>query len=139
MSPFDPGDARALLAAALADGARVVAAIAGATIVGVALAAPSQTRVATECVLAVGVAPAWRRAGVATALLRALVGGCPDGHSMEASFGVAERDVVEPQAIDERRAIARRLLERAGFVLTSASPDLARDDRWAFAARLGPR
>ena len=139
MPPFDPGDGRALLAAALADGARATAAIAGATIVGVAVAAPSQTRVATECVLAVGVAPAWRRAGIATALLRALVAGCPDGSSMEASFGVAERDVVEPVAIDERRVIARRLLERAGFVLTSAAPELARDDRWAFAARLGPR
>ncbi len=141
--PFDPGDGRALLAGALADGGRAVAAVAGSTIVGVAVAAPSAAapsaaRRGTETLLALGVAPAWRRDGLAAALLRALVDARPDGGSMEARVGVAERDVVEPLAIETRVAVARRLLEGAGFALRPVSPDVARDDRWAVEGTLGP-
>jgi hypothetical protein len=57
---------------------------------------------------------------------------------MEALFGVAERDVVEPLPADVRLDVARRLLAGAGFVPRPASPDVARDDRWAIAGRLDP-
>jgi ribosomal protein S18 acetylase RimI-like enzyme len=136
--PFDPDDGRALLAGALAGGARVVAGVAGSTIVGVAVAAPVADGTRDESLIAVGVAPAWRRAGLAGALLRALADGRPAGAAMEARVGVAERDVVEPLPVETRIAVARRLLERAGFATRPVPPDVARDDRWAIAGRLEP-
>ncbi len=62
--------------------------------------------------LAIGVAPAWRRQGLATALLGSLA----DAGVAELSvqWTVAERDVIEPLDVADRRAIARRLVERAG-------------------------
>jgi acetoin utilization protein AcuC len=135
--PFDAEDGRTLLAGALADGARVVAALSGSLIVGAAVAAPS-ARQRSEDLLAVGVAPAWRRAGLALTLLRALADGRPAGGAMEALFGVAERDVVDPLPGDVRTDVARRLLVGAGFVPRPVSPDVARDDRWAIAGRLDP-
>ena len=141
VSPFDPGDARSLLAEALRGGARVVAAIAADWVVGVAVAAPATgTRAAAvESLLAVGVAPGWRGAGLARALLGALVETRPRGVALEAQVGVAERDVVEPEDVQTRIAVARRLLEGAGFALRAPTPDVARDDPFAIAARLGPR
>jgi acetoin utilization protein AcuC len=136
--PFDPDDGRALLAGAIAGGARVVAGVAGPTIVGVAVAAPVADVTRDESLLALGVAPAWRRAGLAGALLRALADGRPAGAAMEARVGVAERDVVEPLPVETRIAVARRLLERAGFAIRAVSPDVERDDRWAIAGRLEP-
>jgi GNAT superfamily N-acetyltransferase len=115
-----------------------VAAVAGSLVVGAAVAAPGATGRRTEELLAVGVAPAWRRAGLAGTLLRALADGRPAGGAMEARFGVAERDVVDPLPVDVRTDVARRLLEGAGFVPHPASPDIARDDRWAIAGRLDP-
>lgn len=149
--PFDPGDGRALLEAALADGARVVVALAGDAIVGAAVAARSSiegsstraggssTRAGTESLLAVGVAPAWRGDGLGTALLRALVEGRPTGVSMEAQVGVAERDVVEPADVVGRIAVARRLLEGAGFAVRAPSPDVSRDDPHAVGGHLAAR
>ncbi|MEW6225854.1 MAG: hypothetical protein AB1627_14615, partial [Chloroflexota bacterium] len=134
--PFDPDDGRALLAAALAAGGRVVAGVAGSTIVGVAVAAPAAAGSGDESLLALGVAPAWRRAGLAGALLGALVAGRPAGAAMEARIGVAERDVVEPLPVETRIAVGRRLLEGAGFAIRPVPPDVARDDRWAVAGRL---
>ena len=139
IAPFDPGDGRSLLGGALADGARVMTAVAGSTIVGVAVAAPAAGEPGTESLLALGVAPAWRRAGLATALLRALVEGRPGETRLEARVGVAERDVVEPLPVETRLSVARRLLERSGFVLRRVPPDVERDDRWAIAARLESR
>ena len=111
VAPFDPGDAHALLRAAARDGARVVVAASGTTIVGVAVAAPSATEPAVESLLALGVAPGLRGAGLGRALLRALVDGRPPRTPMEARVGVAERDVVEPADVDTRLEIARRLLD----------------------------
>ncbi|HYO43828.1 MAG TPA: acetoin utilization AcuC family protein, partial [Candidatus Limnocylindrales bacterium] len=90
VAPFDPADACDLLASALRDGARVVAAVSASVIVGVAVAAGSATAPATESLLAVGVAPGFRGQGLGRALLRALVDGRPPGTAMEARFGVAE-------------------------------------------------
>ena len=147
VSPFDPHDVRSLLGAALGDGARVVAALADDTVVGVAVAAPATGEAAAaagragavESLLAVGVAPGWRGAGLARALLGALVAGRPAGVAMEAAVGAAERDVVEPLDAETRIVVARRLLEGAGFAVRSASSDVTRDDRLAIVARLGPR
>jgi GNAT superfamily N-acetyltransferase len=147
VSPFDPGDGRSLLAAALRDGARVVAAITGDWVVGVAVAARAaggreaapDRAAGVESLLAVGVAPGWRGAGLARGLLGALVETRLPGVALEALVGVAERDVVEPADVQTRIAVARRLLEGAGFVIRAPSPDVTRDDPFAIAARLGPR
>jgi acetoin utilization protein AcuC len=133
VSPFDPVIAQAVLVAAAHDGARVVGAVAGSSLVGVAAADP------TGAILALGVAPSFRRGGLATALLRTLVDGRPAGAGMTAEVGVAERDWVEPLDVEVRRDVARRLLTGAGFEFGRVSPDLARDDPWAIAARLAPR
>ena len=136
VAPFDPGDAHALLRAAALDGARVVVAVSGSTIVGVAVAAPSTTEPAVESLLALGVAPDCRGAGLGRALLRALLDGRPPRTPMEARVGVAERDVVEPADVDTRLEIAHRLLGGAGLVIRPTPPDLARDDPWTLVARL---
>ena len=68
--------------------------------------------------LALGVAPAFRRQGLATELLRRHATSPSDAH-----VTVAERDVVDPLPRETRSAIARRLLESAGFdVDTAAEP-----------------
>lgn len=133
--PFDPGDGRAILAAALADGARVVAALTGSTIVGVAVTAPSASEPGAQALLGLGVAAGYRRAGLAGALLRSVVDGMEPGVPLEALMTVAERDVVEPLDPRVRRDVARRLLERAGFTLRTVPPEVARVDPWAVAAR----
>ncbi len=139
ISPFDPDDGRALLAAAAADGARVVGAIADGTLVGVAVAAPDLDGPGAEALLALGVSPPYRGQGLARALLSRLIEDRPDGTMMTARVGVAERDVVEPLDVARRLDIARRLLRGAGFELLAAPPDVTRDDPRALAARLDPR
>jgi ribosomal protein S18 acetylase RimI-like enzyme len=129
ISPFDARDALALLRAAVADGARVVGAIAGDTLVGVGVASG-------ERLLALGVAPSSRRRGLGAALLRSLVEGRPPGSIIRASVNSAERDVVEPLDVGERMEIATRLLRDAGFELERVSPDVRRDDPWAIEAVL---
>jgi acetoin utilization protein AcuC len=138
--PFDPEDARDLLAAALDDGARVVVAVADGTAVGVAVASraePGGPHV--EQLLAVGVAPGYRGSGVGRALLRALVEGRRDGVALHALVTVAERDVVEPSDGRLRATVARRLLLGAGFEVRPPGPDVARDDPSAVVGRLAPR
>jgi acetoin utilization protein AcuC len=137
--PFAPADAHELLAAALRDGARAVAAVSGSVIVGVAVAAASAVEPATESLLALGVAPGFRGDGLGRALLRALLDGRPAGVAMEVRVGVAERDVMEPWPLDVRVAVARRLLAGSGFAFPAVSPDLARDDPSTLLARLAAR
>ncbi len=132
VSPFDPVAAGAILVAAARDGARVVGAVAGSSLVGVAVADQ------VGAVLALGVAPLFRRQGLGKALLRTLVDGRPAGTGMTAEVGVAERDWVEPLDVETRRDVVRRLLTGAGFEFGRVSPDLARDDPWAISARLAP-
>ena len=100
-----PGDGHALVAAAWSDGARVVAAVAGSTVVGLA-----RRRAPDGELLAIGVAPDTGDAGSRPRLLAAS-GATPCG----TYHALAERDPIEP--LDRRRepTIARRLLERAGF------------------------
>ncbi len=139
VSPYAVDDAMTLLRAGLADGARVVGAVAGSVIVGLAVAAPSMTAPAVESLLAVGVAPGYRQAGLGLAMLRALVDGRPRRTGMDALVGVAERDVVEPDDVAIRLDVARRLLVGAGFENRVAPPDAARDDARAIAAYLRAR
>jgi GNAT superfamily N-acetyltransferase len=113
--PADPGAGLSLLAAAVRDGARVVAAVAGEVIVGVALAAPPGGSSESWTLAAVGVAPSHRRRGVAGALLRELVDGTTE--SLATRVTVAERDPIEPLPIDQRRSMAARLLAGAGFAV----------------------
>jgi acetoin utilization protein AcuC len=137
---FDPADGRALLAAALAGGARVVAAVSGDTIVGVAVCAAAGDRPGDRpgdtSLLATGVAPDLRRRGLGLALVRALAAGLPAGTRLEAQVGVAERDAVDPLPVETRIDVARRLLTAAGFESGRPSPDVTRDDPWAISARL---
>ena len=139
VAPFDPVDALFLLRAASADGARVVGAIAGDVLVGVAVAAVDAEQPGAELLLAVGVAPDRRGRGLAGGLLKMLVAGRPAGVAMRAAVNVAERDVVEPLDGAVRMAIAARLLVGAGFELRPVSPDVRRDDPWAITAFLNAR
>jgi len=124
IAPFDPAAARELLLAALrGSDSAAVAAVAGGTIVGLAVAGPSG---APRQLLALGVAPAFRRQGLAGRLLGALAARV--GGEIEALVTVAERDPVEPLDHALRTSIARRLLERVGFAVEPAAAPLIRVD-----------
>jgi acetoin utilization protein AcuC len=137
ISPFDPADATALLRQAAEGGARVLGAVTGDVIVGIAVAALVDD--AEEQLLAVGVAPEFRGAGLGQSLLRRLVEGRPSGSTTRVAVGVAERDVVEPLDVALRIEIATRLLRGVGFEIVPVSPDVRRGDPWAIAAVLRPR
>jgi ribosomal protein S18 acetylase RimI-like enzyme len=92
--------------------------------------------VAGERLLALGVAPSFRRRGLGASLLRSVVDGQPAGTALRASVNSAERDVVEPLDVATRIEIASRLLRGAGFELERVSPDVRRDDPWAIEAVL---
>ena len=131
VSPADPEEAHTLLLAALADGGTSVsAAVDGEFLVGVAVSAPTNGDPRRRSLLALGVAPAARRAGLAGRLLDAHVALEPAA-TWEATVTVAERDWVDPLDVTLRTSIARRLLERAGFVLQPVPPPVARIDPWA--------
>jgi ribosomal protein S18 acetylase RimI-like enzyme len=126
VAPFDPAAAKELLLAALRGSDSVaVAAVAGNTIVGLALAGPSGGGSPRQ-LLALGVAPGFRRQGLAGKLLAALAARV--GGEINALVTVAERDPVEPLDHALRASIARRLLERAGFAVEAAAVPLARID-----------
>jgi acetoin utilization protein AcuC len=130
MAPFDSAAAKELLMAALrlSDSA-AVAAVAGDAIVGLALAGPSG---ASRQLLALGVAPGFRRQGLAGRLLGALAAQI-DGE-IEALLTVVERDPVEPLDHELRASIARRLLDRAGFEVEPTPSPLSRVDPHALRA-----
>jgi GNAT superfamily N-acetyltransferase len=118
VAPADPGLAHAIVAAALDDGALVTAAVQDTTVVGLVVV----DRPGGD-LLAVGVAPAWRRAGLARDLL-AVERSRPDGSAAVVEVSMAERDVVEPLDRSVRAAVARRLLEGAGFDIATADARL---------------
>jgi ribosomal protein S18 acetylase RimI-like enzyme len=115
-------------------GASVTAAVAGSVVVGLAVSAPSRTVPAADELLALGVAPAYRGDGLASALLRAHLEARDAGRPVVATFTVAERDPIEPVEAATRAAIARRLFERAGFRVRAADPPLGTADPWAVTA-----
>jgi acetoin utilization protein AcuC len=132
VAPMDPHAAHALLAAALGE-STATAAVAGSTIVGLAVAAD---RDGVSELLAVGVAPGHRRQGLGTALLGALVEAAAG--PISAVVTLAERDPVEPLDRAVRATIARRMLESAGFTVRPAEAAVARLDGGALSALRGP-
>ena len=126
--PAIPAVAAGILSAALADGAVAVAAVSGEWLVGVALAAPTPVRGADRLV-ALGVAPEWRRRGLATALLRALVElETGRGRALAALHTVAERDPIDPLPRAVRRGVAEELARSAGMGLAAAPPGISSVD-----------
>jgi GNAT superfamily N-acetyltransferase len=121
VAPFEASSAHAILTAALAQGAHVAAAVAGSTVVGVAVTGPD------DALLALGVAPGHRRAGLGTALLHAST-------ARTAEVTVAERDPVDPLPHAVRAQVARRVLEAAGFTVSSAPGDIRSVDPLALVA-----
>ena len=120
VAPADPAGGHAIVAAALGDGARVTAAVRGTLVVGLVVSRHSDGEARAD-LLAVGVAPTDRRAGLATRMLREHVEGMRPGDvEVVAEVTVAERDVVEPLDVRERASIARGLLAGAGFEVDAA-------------------
>jgi ribosomal protein S18 acetylase RimI-like enzyme len=119
VAPADPRDVHVIVQAALAAQASISAAVVGATVVGLVLSVPGD---GGRELLALGVAPAQRRRGLGTALLEAHIANLSDGEGVTATFGVAERDPVDPLPVEERAAIARGLLSAVGFEIARA-PD----------------
>lgn len=130
IAPADERTALSILRAAVLDGGRLVAAVAGSTIVGLALAAPLHAGPGWRLV-ALGVAPDHRRAGLAGNLLGHLAAA---GLPIEAAVTVAERDPAEPLPRDIRSSIARRLLAAAGFHVERASGTILSVDPGALVA-----
>ena len=140
VAPASPVDGHALVAAGLRDGLRATVAIAGTTVVGAALSRHADGAARAD-LLALGVAPAWRRQGLAGALLSAHVDGMRPGDvDVVAEIAVGERDPFEPLDGGLRRDIARRLLAAAGFEVAPAPGTVRAADPAAIGAihrRLG--
>jgi acetoin utilization protein AcuC len=96
----------------------ITMAVDGATAVGLVVSALDDPalRDPARSVLAVGVAPAWRRQALATRMLAAHVESFGRaGTRWTATVTLAERDPVEPLDRALRSTIAARIYERAGF------------------------
>ncbi len=133
--PAAPADGHAIVAAALADGARVTAAVVGSGVVGVVVSRHADEAPRSD-ILAIGVAPDHRRLGLATAMLRTHVEGMRPGDvDLATEVTVAERDPFDPLDVRERASIARRLLTRAGFDVADADSDIASIDPTAILAQ----
>jgi acetoin utilization protein AcuC len=146
LSPARTDDAHALVHRALQSRDRVwaSAALVGDVVVGAVLSfAPDEP--GRRRLLAIGVAPAVRRRGIAAALLAAHLGvvdteaamHVPARIGVEAVVTVAERDVVDPLPAATRAAVARHLLEDAGFRVERAGGVIGRIDAGALVARRG--
>jgi acetoin utilization protein AcuC len=127
VAPADPARAHAIVASALDDGALVTAAVRDTTVVGLVI-----TDRPGGDLLAVGVAPDWRRNGLARDLL-AVECARADGSAASVAVSMAERDVVEPLDRALRASVGRRLLEGAGFVIAAQDPSLQAIDPLLFA------
>ncbi|MDQ3129128.1 MAG: GNAT family N-acetyltransferase, partial [Chloroflexota bacterium] len=131
VAPADPRSGHALLASALADGARVTAATVGDLAIGLIVSVGIGE---AEEILALGVAPAARRRGLATRLLAAHLGALPPGRVVRATVSVGERDVIDPLDRTVRADVARRLLAGAGFTVEAAPDPLGPADSLAIIA-----
>ena len=134
---LDPDSIRAILGPSRVD---LTIAVAGALVVGL-VASASSTVVGDRrrSLLAVGVSPAWRRQGLATALLARHVGSFDPATAWTATITAAERDPFEPLDRALRATIARRLLERSGFDVQPAGEEIGRADPAAIEATRGDR
>ena len=128
IAPADPADGLALLRAAVRGGAVATGAVIGEWLVGVALAAPGSPDGEDELV-ALGVAPGWRRRGLATALLRVIVEEQDRrGRALGVLHTAADRDPFEPLPRELRRDVATRLLRSCGFSMQPTPSDVAAAD-----------
>ncbi len=131
IAPADPDEGLGLLRAALADGAVAAGAVAGEWLVGVALAAPAPLD-GVDQLLALGVAPEWRRRGLAGAMLRTLLERQDDlRRPLVALQTVAERDPFDPLPREARRSVADCLSRAAGLRQLPVPPALAHADPYA--------
>lgn len=120
VAPADPAAAHRIILAALQDGAAVTAAVVGSVVVGLAITRHADDGARSD-LLALGVAPAWRRRGLGSRLLAARLEATRAGDvDLEALVTVAERDPIEPLDVTVRLAIAMRLLAGAGFAVSPA-------------------
>jgi len=134
LAPADPDAAHALVAAGLGDGLRVTAAIDDGRVVGAAVSHRADGALPAE-LLALGVAPGWRRRGIAGRLLAAHPGGPGEGDAdLVVEVTVAERDPLDPLDGSLRRVIARGLLEAAGFRIVPVDGDVRAADPAAVGA-----
>jgi acetoin utilization protein AcuC len=124
--PASPAAGQQLLERAIVGGeAAAVGAVVGDLLVGLALVADGE-------LLALGVAPAHRRRGLAGSLLARLADRHPG--PIRATVTVAERDAVDPLPRAVRVAVARRLLERSGFRVGPVRGSVGRVDASAIEA-----
>ena len=132
--PVATEDSHALVLAALRDGARVTAAVDETMVVGVLLSRWSNEGQTNE-ILALGVAPAARRQGLAGRLVEAHLGLLRPGEDgLRAEIAIGERDPFEPLDPAVRARITRELLERAGCTVRAAGGELAAADPHAIIA-----
>jgi acetoin utilization protein AcuC len=138
IAPADPAAGHSLVAVGLRDGLRATIAIEGTTVVAAALSRYVEGAAQAD-LLALGVAPGWRRQGLAGRLLAAHVDGMRPGDvDLVAEVTVAERDPLEPLDRGLRAVIARRLLEVAGFAVGPTDEQLrSADPRAVRAIRRG--
>lgn len=128
IAPFDSRVGAALVRSALSDGAFATGAVSGEWLVGVALATPTFVE-GVDRLVALGVAPEWRRGGLAAALLRALVAEqSRRGRALVVLHTVAERDPWDPLPRAVRRGVAERLARGAGMGVTPAPPRISAVD-----------
>ena len=139
IAPVDTAAAAAILRAALLDGAVAAGAVIGEWLVGVALAVPGEVE-GVDRLVALGVAPEWRRGGIAAALLRALVEEQDRrGRALAALHTAAERDPIDPLPRAVRRGVAQALAVGSGMTCIPAPPRVLEVDPEALLAlRLPP-
>jgi hypothetical protein len=142
--PLDAMAGHRLVARALTSAAEdlpiVTAAVAGGSVIGLAISIREPQRDVRR-LLALGVAPASRRRGLASAILAAHVGELDRQRELggvEATVTRAERDVVDPLPGELRASIARRLLGAAGFRVDRAGGAIGLADRLALQATRRP-
>jgi acetoin utilization protein AcuC len=132
--PMDANVGHAIVGAAIRDGAAVTAAVEGTTVVGLAITRHADDAARSD-LLALGIAPDWRRRGLATAILaKRLEWTRPGDVDHEALVTVAERDPIEPLDVGVRVAVARRLLTGAGFDVASPGGAIGAADPTALRA-----
>ena len=139
IAPANPAQGMAILRHALADGGLVTGAVAGEWLVGVALAAPT-TFDGVDELAALGVAPEWRRRGLAGAMMAALAEEQDRrDRALVVLHTVAERDPFDPIPREVRRSVAERLCHAAGFHFDTAASAVASADPASFqGVRLPP-